>query len=151
MKFSRKCDYALLVILDLSNFYNGDRVHISDIANRRNIPSKFLEQILLLLKKGGLVQSKRGPNGGYFLNRPPQEIMVGEVIRIVEKTILNEHIDDIDSQDKTDIVGGNGFFGLYKEIEEAICNVIDNISFAEIRDREEESLNTDQSGFTYCI
>lgn len=151
MKFSKKCDYALTVMLDLSNFYNNRRVHISDLSKRREIPPKFLGQILLLLKKEGLLKSKKGPNGGYSLIRPPKEIMVGDVIRVVEKSFFIDHPGTENAHGENGNLAGNGFFGLYPEIKAAVCLVIDNISFEDIRKREAESHEHDVSGYSYII
>ena len=70
-------------------FYLADRfgkgpVLISDLAEEEHIPKKFLELILLDLKRNGLLHSKMGKGGGYFLNKPPDEITVGQVVRILD-------------------------------------------------------------------
>ncbi|MCP3932063.1 MAG: Rrf2 family transcriptional regulator, partial [Bacteroidetes bacterium] len=75
------------IILYLSNIYPEGTAHIKQIAESQDIPKKFLEQVLLLLKKGGFVQSKQGPKGGYFLARAPEEIYLGEVVRFLEGSI----------------------------------------------------------------
>ena len=67
-------------MFDLSLYYQKRLVHINEIAKREKIPLKFLEQILLGLKKAGLVQSKRGMGGGYTLNKHPGEITLAQII-----------------------------------------------------------------------
>lgn len=62
----------------------GAPVQIPDISERQRIPKKFLEQILLELKRAGLVDSRRGKQGGYLLNRPAGEITYGEVLRLID-------------------------------------------------------------------
>jgi len=84
MRISFKGDYALKTILELSANYNNGLVRIGEIAKRQDIPLKYLEQILLLLKGAGYVNSKRGPAGGYFLAKKPSEITVGEIVRLTE-------------------------------------------------------------------
>ena len=59
-------------------------VQIKEIAEREQIPSKFLEQILLTLKNAGLLQSKMGVGGGYYLARPPKEISLGHIVRVLD-------------------------------------------------------------------
>ena len=83
MRISFKGDYALKTILDLSLNYGKRQVKISDIANRQDIPIKYLEQLLLLLKGAGYVNSKRGSQGGYFLTKQPEKITLGEIIRLI--------------------------------------------------------------------
>jgi Rrf2 family protein len=81
---SQKAKYALRALLELAEAGTGEALLISDIAEKQRLPKKFLEQILLELKRRGLVQSKRGKNGGYALLKPAAAISFGEVIRIVD-------------------------------------------------------------------
>lgn len=151
MKISRKCEYALTVMLDLSNHHQNELVHISDLATRRNIPKKFLEQILLGLKRGGLVQSKKGPKGGYCLNRSPEKIMLGEVIRLMDSALFSISDNSTESNGNGCELTREGFFGVIREIDKSICNVIDRISFAEVQKREEKVLTDENSGDFYFI
>jgi len=84
MRITYKGDYALKTILDLSLHYGNSPVTIHDLAKRSDIPIKFLEQILLDLKRGGFVESRRGKIGGYLLARHPAQIKLGEVIRFID-------------------------------------------------------------------
>ncbi len=86
MKITYKGDYALKAILDLALNY-GKLVTIHELAARADIPIKFLEQVLLDLKKGGFVESRRGKVGGYLLARPTSQIKLGEVIRFIDGPI----------------------------------------------------------------
>ena len=80
---SQKAKYALRALLVLAE--EGDKpVLIADIAERHNLPRKFLEQILLDLKHHGLVQSRRGRQGGYSLLKPASAISFGQVVRIID-------------------------------------------------------------------
>ncbi|MCA1971585.1 MAG: Rrf2 family transcriptional regulator [Caenispirillum sp.] len=81
---SQKAKYALRALLVLTDAGVGESVLISDIAEGQRIPRKFLEQILLDLKHRGLLTSRRGKNGGYALLRTPDDITVGEIVRIVD-------------------------------------------------------------------
>ncbi|MGD1908764.1 MAG: RrF2 family transcriptional regulator [Leptolyngbyaceae cyanobacterium] len=82
---SCKCEYILLALLELATHHpTGDRLQIRQIATRQNIPERYLEQLLLVLRKGGLVQSMRGMHGGYLLARAPQEITLLEIVECVE-------------------------------------------------------------------
>jgi Rrf2 family transcriptional regulator, cysteine metabolism repressor len=88
MKISYKTDYALKAILDLAAHSEGGKVvPITDIAGRQDIPMPFLEQIMLLLKKAGVVQSKTGKGGGFFLLKRPEETTLGEIVRLIEGPI----------------------------------------------------------------
>jgi Rrf2 family protein len=81
---SQKAKYALRALLVLAEEGDDRPLMISDIAERHNLPKKFLEQILLDLKHHGLVQSRRGRSGGYALLKPAAEISFGQVVRIID-------------------------------------------------------------------
>ena len=81
---SRRSKYGLKALLALSQDAGKGPVLVSDLAERDAIPKKFLEAILLDLNRHGLVQSKKGKGGGYFLRRAPDEITFGEVVRALE-------------------------------------------------------------------
>ncbi len=85
MKVSAKTEYACLAMLELAARYGtGEPVRIRTIADEHGIPSRFLVQILLQLKGAGLVASTRGAAGGYQLNKPPEEITLGQVMTVIE-------------------------------------------------------------------
>jgi Rrf2 family protein len=81
---SQKAKYALRALLVLAEEGDDRPVLIADIAERHNLPKKFLEQILLDLKHHGLVQSRRGKHGGYNLLKPASKISFGQVVRIID-------------------------------------------------------------------
>lgn len=83
MRLSRKCEYACLALVDLAR-YDKKLVKINEISQRQNIPKKFLEQILLILKGAGYVASRRGVNGGYKLAKDPDKITLAEIIRLFD-------------------------------------------------------------------
>ena len=84
MRLSVKSEYAFLALGYLSSNYGKGLVKIEDIANNFNIPQKYLEQILLTLRKSGYLQSKRGASGGYSLSRPPENIVLADIIRLLD-------------------------------------------------------------------
>jgi Rrf2 family protein len=81
---SQKSKYALKALIVLAQEHGHGPVLISDIATRERIPRRFLELILLELKNGGVLQSRKGKGGGYLLSKPPGNISVGQVLRILE-------------------------------------------------------------------
>jgi Rrf2 family protein len=85
MKISAKTEYACIAMLELASRYgSGKPVRIRKIAERHDVPPRFLVQILLQLKGAGLVASTRGAAGGYHLIRPPEELSLGEVMDVIE-------------------------------------------------------------------
>ena len=84
---SQKAKYALQAVLILAEAWDNESLQIADIAERRRLPKRFLEQILLDLKHNGLVISRRGKNGGYGLIRPPGKITFAQVVRVIDGPI----------------------------------------------------------------
>lgn len=82
-----KAKYALLAAFALARESGGKLVLIAELARRENIPKKFLEQILRELKNQGILDSKVGKGGGYFFNKSPEEITIGEIIRTIDGTL----------------------------------------------------------------
>lgn len=85
MKVSTKGKYAVLAAYELAVSYNKQALTIKAIADNQQIPKQYLDQLMKKLRQQGVVESIRGPKGGYRLSRPPGEITVGEVIRAVEE------------------------------------------------------------------
>ncbi|GGL95888.1 MULTISPECIES: RrF2 family transcriptional regulator [Micromonospora] len=87
MRLSARVDYALRAAAELAAVPEGGRsrpVTAEQIARAQEIPPKFLESILLQLRRGGIVHAQRGPEGGYWLARPAAEISLAEVIRVID-------------------------------------------------------------------
>ena len=89
MRLSTKSEYALLALADLAGHGDGGMVRIEDIAKRQRIPRKYLERILLTLKKGGYLKSRRGKGGGYELAKPATRISLAEVVRLMDGPIAS--------------------------------------------------------------
>ena len=84
MKLSKKSEYGLRALLELTLAHGNRTLQRHEIADRQHIPVEFLEQILLALKRAGLLSSRRGMKGGYALIKPPEAITLGQVIRILD-------------------------------------------------------------------
>ena len=85
LSFNAKTSYGLLALLELAGIQTqGGRLQVSAIAQRQNIPERYLEQMLTSLRKGGLLNSSRGPRGGYQLARPAAAIQLSEVLDCLE-------------------------------------------------------------------
>lgn len=87
MKISTKGRYALRLMLDLAENSKDNFVALKDIAERQNISKKYLEQIVPLLNKSGVLRTNRGYQGGYMLAKSPSEYTVGEILRITEGSL----------------------------------------------------------------
>jgi len=84
---NKKTQYALQALQYLAEHKDNGPVLISEISSQKNIPLKFLESILLQLKKEGILDSKKGKGGGYYLNLPPQKISLASIIRMIHGPI----------------------------------------------------------------
>ena len=84
MKLSKKSEYGLRALLELTLAHGSATLQRHEIAARQHIPVEFLEQILLALKRAGLLSSRRGARGGYTLIKQPKDISLGHVIRILD-------------------------------------------------------------------
>jgi Rrf2 family protein len=91
VRITAKADYAVRAALELAAAPEGEPVKGEQLAERQGIPLQFLEHILLELKHARLVRAKRGYKGGYWLDRPPEEISIADVIRAVEGPLANKH------------------------------------------------------------
>lgn len=84
MRLSTQSRYGVRAIFDIAYHSEGLETQVKDISKRQGISQRYLEQIFQKLKRGGIIGSKRGPTGGYFLNKKPEEITVGEIVQITE-------------------------------------------------------------------
>jgi len=84
MKLSKRGEYGLRALQDLAAHYGEGPIPNKILAERNNIPPRFLEQIMLTLKHGRLVHSQKGPHGGYYLARSPEEINLADAVRLLD-------------------------------------------------------------------
>ena len=141
MKISTKGRYALRLMIDLAENSSGNPVSLKDVAKRQGISDKYLEQIISVLNKAGYVRSVRGAQGGYLLKSDPETYTVGMIRRQTEGSLApvsciedDEIICDRQEQCVTSIV--------YKKINDAISNVVDNITLQDLVDWQSEKNGT---------
>lgn len=84
MKLTKRGEYGLKILLALALVYGQRTLSLREISVREKLPVKFLEQIMMILRRSGFVESMKGKHGGYSLSRPPDKITVGEIIRAVD-------------------------------------------------------------------
>jgi len=133
MRVSSKTQYALLTVLDLALHRNTGVIKVPDISRRQGIPQKFLEQILLSLKGGGVVGSKRGAKGGYFLARPASDISLAAIVRLTEKAMLGT------SAIKNQGDRKSPFADVWDDLDRSVTNSLESVSIQDICERVEES------------
>ncbi|HBF35643.1 TPA: Rrf2 family transcriptional regulator [Candidatus Sumerlaeota bacterium] len=137
MLITQKCHYAMRAVFELALQYNqkSGPIKIADIAKAQSIPPRFLEVILSQLKQGGFVGSQRGSEGGYYLVRPPEKLMVGEVIRFIQGPVIPPETKKKETASKEERV----FQELWRRVEDAISGVYDSVTFGSLVERWEKT------------
>jgi len=135
MKLSTKGEYASRAMLELSLHHGEAPLHIRDISASQDIPERFLEQILLQLKRAGYLRSKKGPHGGYFLAKPPSRISVAEVIRVMDGPLAPIGCVSVTAKVFCAREGSCGLKGLWKEVRDAIASILERTTFEDMAKR----------------
>jgi Rrf2 family protein len=135
MKVSQKGLYALQALMMLTRRYNQGAIRIRDIAYEENLPEKFLELILLELKNARIVESVRGAKGGYRLRRPPAEIRLSEIIRLIDgplapfgdadqlRVLINRDADH------------SALYKVFLEVRDEAARILENTTLADLISR----------------
>jgi Rrf2 family protein len=138
---SRKSKYALKAMMVLAKEHGQGPVLIAEIARRERIPRKFLETILLELRNRGVLQSRKGKGGGYFLPRSPQKVTLGEILRDIEGPLAPigcvSHTAYARCQDCRD-ERTCGIRLIMKEVRDATARILDSTTLADVLKRVEK-------------
>jgi Rrf2 family protein len=149
VNLSQKCQYAVRAILELAKHHGQGPLAISQIAASQAIPQRFLENILNELRPTGLIESRRGIQGGYLLTRDPAALSVGEIIRLVDGPMDPVKCIGDRSGPCCPLKDNCSLFHLWTRAKEAIEDVYDNASFQDLVDQEKQ---LDRSTvLDYCI
>jgi Rrf2 family protein len=135
MKISSRGLYALKALTHLAEAYETGLVKIHVIARAEELPEKFLEGILVTLKNARIVTSRRGREGGYRLRRPPSEVLLGEVVRIVDGPLapFGDAV-ELAHRVKTEPRHA-GLFDLFLDVRNAAAAILDHTSLQDLLDR----------------
>ena len=135
MKVSHRGLYALKALVHLAEAYDHGLVPAHSIAEEEDIPEKFLEGILLALKNARVVSSERGRDGGYRLRRPPQEVYIGDVVRLIDGP-LAPFGDVVELHRLVRTAPRHaGLFELFLEVRNAAAGIVDRTSLADLIER----------------
>ncbi|HBF28736.1 Rrf2 family transcriptional regulator [Rhizobium sp.] len=142
---TKKGKYGLKALIHLAKLDPTETAFVADIASKNNISKKFLDTILLELRNGGILRSKKGPGGGYALSKPATQIFVGQAVRILDgplapircasKTAF-EVCDDCDHPEDCQIRSA------MTEVRDAIANILDGMTLAELVGKTSRAANT---------
>jgi Rrf2 family protein len=135
MKISSRGLYALKALTHLAQAYDGGLVKIHEIAEKEAIPEKFLEGILVTLKNARFVASQRGREGGVRLRRPPEEITLGEVLRVIDGPVAPfGDAAELTQRVKTES-RHPGLFDVFLEVRNAAAEILDHTTLADLVSR----------------
>ena len=135
MKISTKGDYATRALQDLALHYPDGPIQIESIARRQGLPARYLEQLLLHLKRAGFLESKRGVNGGYYLAKPPSEISIGDILRAVEGPVAPIFCVTSGKRQICPKEGACALQDLWAEVRDAVSKIVDTTTLEDIRAR----------------
>jgi len=130
MRLSTRSRYGTRLMLDMAQHYHDGPIHLASVAKRQGISVKYLEQIIIPLKKANYVKSLRGPKGGHILTKPPEEITVGEIVAVLEEgTSFVECSDHDGSCERSDTCLTRR---LWKEAAQAMFDKLHAITLADV-------------------
>lgn len=132
MKLSTKGRYGLRAMIDLARYSEEEPVSIASIAARQNLSERYLEQLVALLKKAGIVAGVRGAGGGYILARPADTISVGEVLRALEGSLEPVKCAAFYSEEGCLASDGCVTKYVWQKINDSINKTVDNIMLEEL-------------------
>ncbi|NPV93130.1 MAG: Rrf2 family transcriptional regulator [Firmicutes bacterium] len=151
MKFSTRSRYGLRAMVELALNYTADQpVPLSLVAGRQDLSEGYLEQLMTSLRKGGLVRSVRGAQGGYLLSRPPGQITAGDIIRCLEGPLsptdcVNEEVPDPCERAEICVTRR-----LWERVRVAIADVLDNVTLEDLS-RNAEEIRRSQESYMYYL
>jgi Rrf2 family protein len=151
---NKKTKYALRAVMALARRKDEGLVLIADLAESENIPKKFLEQILLDLKRAGILASTKGKGGGYALGRPASDVSVGAIIRVIEGSLamvpcVSQHSPGVCEECKDPLTCGIRV--VMKEVRDQTAAVLDNTSIQAILRSEDELTMSLKMNIDYSI
>jgi len=133
MKLTTRSRYGTRLMLDMAQHYREGPIQLGDIAKRQDVSVKYLEQIIIPLKKAHYIESVRGRKGGHILARPPEEITVAEIVALLEDgTSLVECAADTGVCERAEVCPTRL---LWKEVSEAIYDRLEGITLADLVER----------------
>ncbi len=139
---STKGRYALRLMIDIAAYSNGGVVSLKDSSSRQNISIKYLEQVVSLLTKSGMLQSIRGNNGGYRLTKNPSDYTVGDILRAAEGTLAPVACLQCNpiTCERVDICSTIDF---WKGFNDVINNYVDGVTLEDLANKEKEKIGND--------
>lgn len=139
MRLSTRGHYGLKAMFELAKNYGSGPISLRTVAERQNLSDHYLEQLIAVLRKAGLVKSVRGAQGGYVLAREPSEIKVGDVVRVLEGPIAPVFCVSEKDPGCCDEVDYCITRTVWVRVRDALAAVMDSISLADMCQEAKES------------
>jgi Rrf2 family protein len=141
LRLSTKGRYGVLAVSKLASQYGKGPVPIKTIAEEEHIPLRYLEQLMVRLRRNGLLTSVRGPGGGYYLNRSPDKISLGEIIQILEGAVSVSRCVEIDNEVHCEFEESCISRGFWIKLSRTIQKILDNVTLQELIDKTWEDMD----------
>jgi Rrf2 family protein len=132
MRLSTKGEYASRAMLELARNFEKRPLHIRDISKAQYIPQRFLEQILLQLKRAGYLRSRKGPDGGYYLSKAPAQITVAEVIRVMDGPLAPIDCVSVTAHEICPHEKNCSLMWLWKDVRDAVAEILERTTLADL-------------------
>ena len=132
MKLTSRTEYALLALIYLARQKTTGYVSVDSIAQAQNIPPKFLEQIMLALKRAHYLHSTKGQFGGYQLAKPPEKISLAEIIRLFDGALAATESVSENFYESTPIEKEKNVLKVFKDIRDYTSRILENTSIADV-------------------
>ncbi|HHV63979.1 MAG TPA: Rrf2 family transcriptional regulator [Peptococcaceae bacterium] len=132
MRFSTRGRYGLYIMVDLAQHAEEGPVSLKSVAERQKLSEHYLEQLIPDLRKAGLVKSIRGSQGGYILAKKPEDILIGDVIRVLEGPIAPVECTNISGEDCCEKTNFCVTREVWVKVRDSINNVVDSITLADL-------------------
>ncbi len=133
MKLSTKSEYAFLALLECAEAYTeGRRVKMDEIAEHRNVPKKYLEHILYQLKQAGIIKTKRGASGGILLSKPPEQITLAEIVRLMDGALAPTLSVSQYFYESTPLEQSKEFMHFFKDIRDYLAQKLESTTLADL-------------------
>lgn len=149
MKISTQGRYGLRALVDLAVNDNKGAIPLREISKREDISERYLEQLFAKLRKAGLVRSIRGAHGGYKLNKSPEDITVGDIIRVLEGNIVPVKCGNND--ERCERLNQCVVHEVWEELTEKINEVVDSHTLAELKEKAIKKRRQNNETYMYYI
>jgi Rrf2 family protein len=132
MKLTTKSEYSLLSLIFIARNQNKHFIKIDDICSYYEIPKKYLEQLLIILKQNRYIKAKRGAGGGYRLNKQPNEISIAEIVRLMDGALAPTESVSTYFYSTTPLSKEKNILTIFKKIRDFIADTLENTTLKDL-------------------